>query len=102
MEAKVKFSRTIVLQTISLHKIRQTFKFQRKMQNVRCIAISKTTLLLKNGGGPSGQHALMLWDPFSAHLVQSVRDWLKKNRVDVAVMPASCTWLFQMIDVQGR
>ena len=55
--------------------------------------------LIEHGGGPDGVFALMMWDPFKAHLTKLVRAWLKRNRVDMAVMPASCTWLFQMIDV---
>ena len=55
--------------------------------------------LLSHGGGPKGKYALMMWDPYRAHLTKAVREWLKKNRVDLAVMPASCTWKFQMIDV---
>ena len=58
--------------------------------------------LLTHGGGPNGKHALMLWDPFKAHLTKLVRKWLKENRVDMAVMPASCTRKFQMIDIVVR
>ena len=50
------------------------------------------------GRGPE-EWALLIVDPASAHRAESVREILKELRVAVAMMPASTTYKFQMIDV---
>ena len=50
------------------------------------------------GRGPE-EWALLILDPASSHRVEEVLDLLKDLRITVAMMPASTTWRFQMIDV---
>ena len=55
--------------------------------------------LEEHGGGSDGLPALLMFDPAKPHLTSEVREKLKENNVDVAVMPASTTHKYQMIDV---
>ena len=55
--------------------------------------------LVEHGGGPNGSVAILFMDPAKAHLLASVRAALLRINCHVAIMPASTTYLFQMIDV---
>ena len=56
--------------------------------------------IVENGGGKdSDQWALFIIDPAPAHKHPKVKAFLKKNKVRLAMMPASTTYKFQMIDV---
>ena len=53
-----------------------------------------------NGGGRnSTQWALLILDPAPAHRHDRIKALLKFHHVRVAMMPASTTYKFQMIDV---
>ena len=54
---------------------------------------------LDSEGRGSDEWALLIMDPASAHRVEEVLELLLELRVAVAMMPASTTWKFQMIDV---
>ena len=54
---------------------------------------------LDSEGRGSDEWALLIMDPASAHRVKEVLELLLELRVAVAMMPASTTWKFQMIDV---
>ena len=53
-----------------------------------------------HGGGKNGnQWSLLIMDPVRPHLTDAVRAVLKANKIDIAIMPASQTYKFQLIDV---
>lgn len=53
-----------------------------------------------NGGGRnSTQWALLIFDPAPGHKGEEIKKLLRENHVWVAMMPASTTYKFQMIDV---
>ena len=58
-----------------------------------------TPYLEEHGGGENGLYAMLIMDPATSHLTAAVRRKLKKLRVDIAIMPASTTYKFQLIDV---
>ena len=53
----------------------------------------------RDGGVHGQQWTLLIMDPATPHITEAVRDHLKANRIDIAIMPASTTWKFQLIDV---
>ena len=55
--------------------------------------------LEENDGGPDGEPSLLVMDPARPHLTPDVRARLKEIKVDLAIMPASTTYKFQLIDV---
>ena len=55
--------------------------------------------LEENGGGSDGRYAFLFLDPAKSHLTERVREKFAELRVDLAVMPASTTYKFQLIDV---
>ena len=56
--------------------------------------------IIANGGGKdSDQWYLLILDPAPAHKHTRVKKFLKKNKIMIAMMPASTTYKFQMIDV---
>ena len=52
-----------------------------------------------NGGGADGKYTFLFLDPAKSHLTAAVRETFKELRIDLAVMPASTTYKFQLIDV---
>ena len=50
-------------------------------------------------GRGEDEWALLILDPATAHLHADTKDFLKENRIALAMMPASTTYKFQMIDV---
>ena len=52
-----------------------------------------------NGGGEGDEYALLLMDPAKPHLTENVRRRCRELNVDLAIMPASTTWKYQMVDV---
>ena len=48
--------------------------------------------------GPT-EWALLIMDPATSHHTPAVKEFCKQNRIQIAMMPASTTYLFQMIDV---
>ena len=56
--------------------------------------------IVENGGGKdSDQWALFIVDPAPGHKAPEVKAFLKENKIRLAMMPASTTYKFQMIDV---
>ena len=53
----------------------------------------------ENGGGKDGEYSLLMMDAARSHLAESVRKLLRENRIDIAIIPASTTHIFQLIDV---
>ena len=45
------------------------------------------------------QHALLVWDTFSGHMMTDVAEMLRKNNITVIVIPGGCTSKIQPIDV---
>ena len=66
-----------------------------------CIWIDEILLphVHEHGGGLNGLWTLLIMDPAKAHLTETVLVKLRQNRIDVAIMPASTTHLFQLVDV---
>jgi len=54
---------------------------------------------LDAAGREPDEWALLILDPAAAHRTEDVRETLKKWKIAVAMMPASTTYRFQMIDV---
>ena len=56
--------------------------------------------IVENGGcKDSDQWALFIIDPTPGHKAPEVKAFLKENKIRLAMMPASTTYKFQMIDV---
>ena len=45
------------------------------------------------------QHALLLWDTFSGHMTEEVKEELQKNNISVIAVPGGCTSKIQPLDV---
>ena len=45
------------------------------------------------------QHALLMWDTFSGHMTEEVKEELQKNNISVIVVPGGCTSKIQPLDV---
>ena len=54
---------------------------------------------LQSKGRRSDEWALLIMDPATGHRTEKVKAFLKANRICLAMMPASTTYKFQMIDV---
>ncbi len=65
------------------------------------IAWIKEILLpyLESKGRKADEWALLIADPATGHRTDEVKAFLKTNRICLAMMPASTTYKFQMIDV---
>ena len=50
-------------------------------------------------GRGEDEWALLILDPATAHLHTDTKEFLKENRIALAMMPASTTYKFQIIDV---
>ena len=54
--------------------------------------------LASKNRGPQ-EWALLIMDPATGHRTAAVKKFCKENRIQIAMMPASTTYLFQMMDV---
>ena len=50
-------------------------------------------------GGLLRKRSLLIWDSFRAHLVDSVKEALRKTKTDIAVIPGGLTSVLQPLDV---
>ena len=55
--------------------------------------------ILKHGGGPRGRRTLFIVDGAGSHKGPLFKATCKRNNIDLAVIPASCTDEIQLIDV---
>ena len=55
--------------------------------------------MLKHGGGPNGRRTLFIVDGAGSHKGPLFKGACKRNNIDLAVIPASCTDEIQLIDV---
>ena len=46
-----------------------------------------------------GGYAILIVNQVTAHKTDAVKDWLKKHRILLVMLPAALTWRFQCIDV---
>ena len=52
------------------------------------------------GGGVNGDRwTLLIMDAAKSHMTQAVKEHLRANRIDIAIIPASQTYRFQLVDV---
>ena len=52
-----------------------------------------------SNGRRADEWICLIMDPATSHRGQKVKDFCKANRIQIVMMPASTTYLFQMIDV---
>ena len=50
-------------------------------------------------GGFANTQSLLVWDSFSAHLTDTVKQQLRENKAATAVLPSGLTSLVQPLDV---
>ena len=47
---------------------------------------------------PSNEQSLLVWNSFRAHLTDEVKAYLKRQKIDVAVIPGGLTPVLQPLD----
>lgn len=53
-------------------------------------------ILLKH---TKNQHALLIWDTFTGHMIDGIQDELRKFNITAAFIPSGCTCKIQPLDV---
>nr|XP_032822228.1 pogo transposable element with KRAB domain [Petromyzon marinus] len=61
--------------------------------------ISRCLMRRPNGGGLLRRRSLLVMDMFSAHVHESVREWLEEERVSVAIIPGGLGRVLQPVEI---